>query len=78
MICEFGDPTCPCNDGDICNYVDDPATQTKAISPLTVLCPKTERREKPWSEDGYWFCGGCAAPIAVGTCDLYHAPEVVE
>ena len=30
-----GDPLCPCQDGDICHYVDDPVSGTKAFPPLT-------------------------------------------
>lgn len=29
--CIGGDPTCPCQDGDLCHYVDDPVTGTKAM-----------------------------------------------
>jgi hypothetical protein len=31
--CPFGDPTCPCQDGDVCHYRDDPVTGTKAMIP---------------------------------------------
>jgi hypothetical protein len=31
--CPHGDPACPCQDGDVCHYVDDPATGTKAMQP---------------------------------------------
>lgn len=34
--CPFGDPLCPCQDGDICHYVDDPVTGTKAWPPPEV------------------------------------------
>lgn len=30
MACRGNDPYCPCQDGDSCHYVDDPATGTKA------------------------------------------------
>lgn len=29
--CIGNDPTCPCQDGDLCHYVDDPVTGTKAM-----------------------------------------------
>lgn len=31
--CVYGDPTCPCQDGDLCHYVDDPETGTPAMAP---------------------------------------------
>lgn len=31
--CAFGDPTCPCQDGDVCHYVDDPLSETLAMTP---------------------------------------------
>lgn len=34
--CAFGDPFCPCQDGDVCHYVDDPETGTKAMAPPTI------------------------------------------
>lgn len=30
LPCPHGDPACPCQDGDLCHYEDDPATGTKA------------------------------------------------
>lgn len=32
-ICPHGDPTCPCPDGDVCHYEDDPVTGTTAMTP---------------------------------------------
>lgn len=29
-VCPHGDPTCPCQDGDLCHYEDDPVTGTRA------------------------------------------------
>jgi hypothetical protein len=37
--CPHGDPTCPCQDGDVCHYVDDPATGTKAMQPPDGVAP---------------------------------------
>jgi hypothetical protein len=31
--CPFGDPTCPCQDGDVCHYVNDPLSETMAMTP---------------------------------------------
>lgn len=33
--CRGQDPACPCQDGDICHYVDDPKTGTKAASMIS-------------------------------------------
>lgn len=30
LVCPHDDPTCPCPDGDVCHYVDDPLSETLA------------------------------------------------
>lgn len=42
--CPFGDPTCPCQDGDLCHYVDDSETGTLAMMPPL---PHEGLREEP-------------------------------
>lgn len=38
--CIGNDPTCPCQDGDVCHYVDDPITGTPALSSITTTPPE--------------------------------------
>jgi hypothetical protein len=36
--CPHGDPTCPCPDGDVCHYVDDPLSETLAMCDGSAVC----------------------------------------
>lgn len=41
MKCKFGDPTCPCQDGDMCHYKGDgawPAPARSMHSPIPLRC----------------------------------------
>lgn len=66
--CPFGDPYCPCPDGDICHYVDDPVTGTKAWLTPTHLdwCATVAEPDRRCDCD--CFLGRCPTCGAVGPC----------
>jgi len=53
--CAFGDPTCPCQDGDLCHYVDDGAS--KAMGVLM-----TDKEQTQYLPEGYLAQYGRRAP----------------
>lgn len=70
-VCIYGDPTCPCQDGDVCHYVDSGKTKAMMVSPEYVL--NARRAAEVQSEDIGWneaieACIECAvstSPIVI-------------
>lgn len=54
--CEFGDPFCPCQDGDPCHYVDQPGSPAM-IAPGMLALAEAEA-EAAAEEDRCPHCGG--------------------
>ena len=44
-VCPYGDPLCPCPDGDTCHYEWDERTKTHPMSPLPVIVRLTAERD---------------------------------
>ena len=69
-LCAGADPTCPCQDGDVCNYVDDPVTGTPAMSPMSpaagfdaiAAMPGAQVFEVPYPGEGE-VCPGCGKVV---------------
>lgn len=44
--CPHGDPSCPCPDGDVCHYKDDPKSETLAMACWSPDCTVKEPHER--------------------------------
>lgn len=58
--CKHGDPTCPCQDGDLCHYegMDAWCAPLRLVVPYTDLRPETYRATKDWPGVEYVYVGG--------------------
>jgi hypothetical protein len=57
--CRGNDPACPCQDGDLCHYVDDPITGTKAMPAPDDLARTLADEMGKHRPTATQFCAGC-------------------
>lgn len=58
-VCKFGDPTCPCQDGDPCNYEDHGDTKAMPAPPRFTVHEYDDRswggkKFGIWDARGWW------------------------